>query len=192
MIAVLGGSLGCLRGVQQILATLPAELAAPVVMVIHRQAYHQDLLTPLLQRCCVLPVAEAVDKEPLLSGHVYVAPPDYHLLTERDYLTLCIGDPVHYARPSIDALFESAALSFGAAAIAVVLTGAGRDGAAGAAMIEARGGMVLIEDPVTAVRADMPAATLKATRRARVLPSCSIGAALCTLLGAASRCSPRE
>jgi hypothetical protein len=59
-------------------------------------------------------------------------------------------------------------------------------------MIEARGGMVLIEDPITAVRADMPAAALKATRRARVLPSCSIGAALCTLLGAASRCSSKE
>jgi two-component system, chemotaxis family, protein-glutamate methylesterase/glutaminase len=187
MIALLGGSLGCLQGVQLILTTLPADLAAAVVLVIHRQASNEDLLTPLLQRCCVLPVTEAVDKEPLLDGHVYVAPPDYHLLTERDYLTLSIDDPVHYARPSIDALFESAALTFGAAAVAVVLTGAGCDGAAGAAMIETHGGMVLIEDPLTAFRADMPAAALAATRRARLLPSADLGAALCTLLAAGTQ-----
>src|ERR1044071_2552736 len=190
MIAVLGGSLGCLQGVQQILAALPADLPAPLVMGVHRQTSTQDLLTPLLQRCCALPVMEALDKEPLLAGHVYVAPPDYHLLTERDYLTLSIDDPVHYARPSIDALFESAALTFGAATVAVVLTGAGRDGAAGAAMIEARGGRVLIEDPATAFRADMPAAALAATRRARLLPSSEIGKALCALLADGPQLAP--
>lgn len=186
MIVALGGSLGCLPVIQGILTALPSSFAAPLVIVIHRLSNRDDLLTPLLQRCCVLPISEAVDKEPLLAGHVYVAPPDYHLLIERDYLTLSIEDPVHYARPSIDVLFESAALTFGAASIAVVLTGAGRDGASGAAAIEARGGTVLIEDPDTAFRADLPAATRERTQRARLLPAADIGAALAAMLGSAS------
>lgn len=184
MIAVLGGSLGCLPVIQGLLAVLPGDFAAPLAMVVHRANHPSDLLTPLLQRCCALPVAEALDKQPLLAGHVYVAPPDYHLLIERDSLTLSIDDPVHYARPSIDVLFESAALAFGGSTVAIVLTGRGTDGAAGAAQIEACGGVVLIEDPATAFSPDLPAAALRLTRRARVLPAAQLGDALCELCAA--------
>lgn len=186
MIAVLGGSLGCLPVVQGILAALPAHFAAPLVMVIHRASSRDDLLTPLLQRCSALPVTEAVDKEPLRAGHVYVAPPDYHLLIERDSLTLSIDDPVHYARPSIDVLFESAALLFGARTVALVLTGGGRDGATGAARIEARGGTVLIEDPASAFCPDLPAAAREHTRRARLLSAARLGSVLRELVAAGS------
>jgi two-component system chemotaxis response regulator CheB len=182
MIVVLGGSLGCLPVVQAVLRALPRDFAAPLVMVIHRASGPDDLLTPLLQRGCALPVSEVLDKEPLLAGHVYVAPADYHVLIERDFLTLSIDDPVHYARPSIDVLFESAALVFGGNTVALVLTGAGRDGAAGAAAIEARGGTVLIEDPATAFRSDLPAAALESTHRARLLPAEQLGTALHDLL----------
>ena len=184
MLAVIGGSLGSLPVLQGVLAALPSACNASVVVVIHRASHTADLLTPLLQRCCSLPVTEATDKEPLLTGHVYVAPPDYHLLIERDSLTLSIDDPVHYARPSIDVLFESAALECGANTVALVLTGAGRDGAAGAALVEARGGTVLIEDPATAHRADLPAAARQLTRHPRVLPAAQLGHALCELLAA--------
>jgi two-component system, chemotaxis family, protein-glutamate methylesterase/glutaminase len=184
-IVVLGGSLGCLPVVQGILSHLEPAFAAALVIVVHRLSSREDLLTPLLQRCCALPVTEALDKAPLLAGHVYVAPADYHVLVERDYLTLSIDDPVHYARPSIDVLFESAALAWGAEVIAVALTGSGSDGAAGAAMIEARGGRVLIEDPATAFRADLPAAVRASTCGARLLPAQEIGTALSSLLTAA-------
>jgi two-component system chemotaxis response regulator CheB len=190
MLAVLGGSLGSLPVVQGVLAALPAQLNASLVLVIHRASQAEDLLTPLLQRCCALPVAEAIDKQPLLTGHVYVAPADYHVLIERDYLTLSIDDPVHYARPSIDVLFESAALQCGADTVALVLTGAGRDGAAGAALIEACGGTVLIEDPATAYRAELPAAARQLTQHARVLPAAHLGTALRELL--ANNTSDRE
>jgi len=186
MIAVLGGSLGCLPVVQGILAALPNDFGAPLVVVIHRASHNEDLLTPLLQRCCVLPVSEALDKEPLLASHVYVAPPDYHVLIERDSLTLSIDDPVHYARPSIDVLFESAALSFGVSTVAIVLTGRGSDGAVGAARIEAQGGAVLIEDPATAFCRDLPVAALQLTRRARSLPAGQLGHALCELCAAST------
>jgi two-component system chemotaxis response regulator CheB len=184
MLVVLGGSLGCLPVVQSMLAELEPTFPAPLVMAIHRMNSSEDLLTPLLQRCSALPVTEVLDKEPLLNGHVYVAPADYHVLIERDSLTLSIDDPVHYARPSIDVLFESAAVAFGTQTVAVVLTGAGRDGAAGAALIEARGGTVLIENPATAFRADLPAATCELTRRARLLPAAAIASALKELLAA--------
>jgi two-component system, chemotaxis family, protein-glutamate methylesterase/glutaminase len=187
MLVVMGGSLGSLPVVQSVLAGLTPQLPAALVLVVHRLNSADDLLTPLLQRCCAVPVAEVLDKEPLQPGRVYVAPPDYHVLIERDLLTLSIDEPVHYARPSIDVLFESAALTWGASTIAVVLTGAGRDGAAGAAAIESRGGTVLIEDPSTAFRADLPAATRELTQHARLLPAASIGTALNELLGAAER-----
>jgi two-component system chemotaxis response regulator CheB len=126
-------------------------------------------------------VTEAIDKDPLLAGHVYVAPADYHLLIERDSLTLSIDDPVHYARPSIDVLFESAAL-LGCPTVAIVLSGGGCDGAAGAARIEARGGTVLIEDPASAVCPDLPAAARLLTQRARLLSAAQLGTALRELL----------
>jgi two-component system, chemotaxis family, protein-glutamate methylesterase/glutaminase len=122
----------------------------------------------------------------LLASHVYVAPADYHLLIERDSLTPYIDDPAHYARPSIDVLFESAALIFGSSAAAIVLTGGGRDGAAGAARIEARGGTVLIEDPTTAYCPDLPAAARELTQRARVLPAAQLGTALRAWLATAT------
>ena len=183
-LVLLGGSRGCLPVVQRILTALPPEFAAPLVIVIHRASSSEDLLTPLLQRCSALPVTEAIDKEPLLAGHVYVAPADYHLLIERDSLTLSIDDPVHYARPSIDVLFESAALLCGCSTVAIVLSGGGCDGAAGAACIEARGGTVLIEDPASASCPDLPAAARKLTQRARLLSAAQLGSALCELLAA--------
>ncbi len=108
-----------------------------------------------------LPLAEVLDKEPLLGGHVYVAPPDYHVLIEGDHLTLTIDDPVHYARASIDVLFQSAALTYGRQMIAV-----------------------LIEDPATAHRAALPAATRDATRHARLLHASQLGPTLTELLAA--------
>jgi two-component system chemotaxis response regulator CheB len=184
MIMLLGGSLGCLPVVQSILRALPTEFAAPLVIVMHRANSSADLLTPLLQRCSASPVTEVVDKEPLLGGHVYVAPPDYHVLIERDALTLSIDDPVHYARPSIDVLFESAALLCGRSTVAIVLSGGGRDGAAGAACIEAHGGTVLIEDPASAFCPDLPAAACELTQRARLLSAAHLGIALRDLLAA--------
>jgi two-component system chemotaxis response regulator CheB len=185
MIVVAGGSMGCLPVIKGILEELPPSFAAPLVFAIHRLSSREDLLTPLLQRCSALPVREVIDKDLLLKGHVYIAPPDYHVLIERHSLTLSIDDPVHYARPSIDVLFESAALAFGRDAIAVVLSGAGRDGAAGAARIEARGGTVVIEDPATAFRADLPRAALELTQRARLVAAPGIAATLGELLATA-------
>jgi two-component system, chemotaxis family, protein-glutamate methylesterase/glutaminase len=178
---VIGASLGGMLAVQAVLGSLPTHFPLPVVIALHRPPDNGDLLTPILQRTCVLRVSEVIDKEPIENGRVYVAPPDYHVLTERDHLSLSVDERVNHARPSIDVLFESAAFAHGPRAIAVVLTGAGADGARGAAAIERAGGTVVIEDPETAFRADMPAAARAATAAARVLMLEHVAAALCDL-----------
>ncbi len=175
---VMGGSLGAMQSVQSILRALPADFAMPIAIALHRPADDQDILTPLLQRGCALHVSEVLDKEPIEAGRIYVAPPDYHVLVEADCLSLSVDERVNHARPSIDVLFESAALAYAARAIAVVLSGAGADGARGAAAVEQSGGTVLVESPATAFRPDLPAAVLAATTAAKSLSLAQIAAML--------------
>ena len=134
----------------------------PVAVVLHRGKDSGDALLELLARASALPVAEAHDKEPLLPGHVYPAPPDYHLLVEGNHLTLSVEPPVSSARPSVDVLFESPADAWGPGAIAVLLTGASTDGAQGVARVKQRGGVVLVQDPETAASPVLPKAALAA------------------------------
>jgi two-component system, chemotaxis family, protein-glutamate methylesterase/glutaminase len=175
---VLGGSLGGMQSAQSIVQALPADFALPIVVALHRPPDDEDFLTPLLQRGCALRVSEVVDKEPLEAGRVYVAPPDYHVLIETDCLSLSVDERVNYARPSIDVLFESAALVYGARAIGVILSGAGVDGARGAAAIHESGGTVLIESPATALRPDLPAAAIAAAAASMTLPLPQLATAL--------------
>jgi two-component system, chemotaxis family, protein-glutamate methylesterase/glutaminase len=177
-VIVIGGSLGGMQSVQTVLRGLSAEFALPIVIALHRPADAEDFLTPLLQRGCALRVTEILDKEPIQPGRVYVAPPDYHVLVEPDCLSLSIDERVNHARPSIDVLFESAALSCRSRAVGVVLSGAGIDGARGAAVVEQAGGAVLVESPATAFRGDLPAAALAATAAALSLPVEQIAATL--------------
>jgi two-component system chemotaxis response regulator CheB len=178
---VVGGSLGGMQSVQAILATLPEDFPLPITIALHRPADDEDLLTPLLQRGCRLRVSEVIDKEPIEAGRIYVAPADYHVLIEPDCLSLSVDERVNHARPSIDVLFESSALVYGGRAVGVILSGAGADGARGAAAIERSGGRVLVESPSTALRPELPAAALAATTAPLSLTLPQIAIALCDL-----------
>ncbi len=167
---VIGASRGGLKAVQTLLEGLPANFPLPLAMVLHRQKEADDLLQPALQKHSLLPVSEVLDKEIIQPGHVYIAPADYHLLVEKTYFSLSTDEPVLYARPSIDVLFESAADVFGESVIGVVLTGASQDGAHGAVQIQRRGGTVIVQDPTTAESSIMPAAALSATKTLYVKP----------------------
>jgi two-component system chemotaxis response regulator CheB len=162
-IVVVGTSMGGMRALEVLLGGLPEDFGVPLVAVQHRAAERNSRLRAILQRRCALPVREPNDKEPIEPGKVYLAPPDYHLLVEREGFALSTEGRVCHARPSIDVLFESAADAFGSGALAVVLTGANDDGAAGARRIKAEGGKVLVQDPETAETGVMPRATLAAT-----------------------------
>lgn len=168
-IVVVGVSLGGLLALETLLGGLPREFPWPLAIVQHRSQGEDDFLADLLQTRTALRVIDACDKEPIRSGHIYLAPSDYHLLVEEDHFSLSTDDRMNYSCPSINVLFESAADAFGAGVIGVVLTGANDDGARGAARIKARGGCVIVQDPGSAESPAMPKAALSAMTADQVL-----------------------
>ncbi|MFN2628055.1 MAG: chemotaxis protein CheB [Gaiellaceae bacterium] len=168
---VIGTSWGGLQAVSRLLDELPREVEQPIVVAQHRSAESADLgLAHLLQNHTVRLVEDAVDKVALEPLHVYLAPPDYHLLVEHGSLALSTEAPVQFARPSIDVLFESAADAYAERVIGIVLTGANDDGAAGLRRIKECGGVVIVQDPASAERRRMPDAAIAATVADAVLP----------------------
>lgn len=160
-LVVVGGSAGGVVALQHLLRALPRDFPHPIVAVLHVAPDRPSGLAQLLAQQCALRVVEAVDKQPIEHGAVYLAPPNYHLLVEPDLtLALSVDPPVLYSRPAIDPLFESAAEACGAALLAVLLTGASHDGTDGLAAVRAHGGRAWVQDPDTAAAATMPAHAL--------------------------------
>jgi two-component system chemotaxis response regulator CheB len=161
---VLGTSAGGIEALGVLLPALPAGLKAAVLVVIHLPRERPSLLTEIFSSRCALRLAEAEDKQPIEPGVVYFAPPDYHLLVDREngapVLALSSDEPVQYSRPSIDVLFESAADVYGERLMGIVLTGANQDGAAGLAAVRAGGGVAVVQRPSDAQAAMMPGAAL--------------------------------
>jgi two-component system, chemotaxis family, protein-glutamate methylesterase/glutaminase len=154
---VIGGSAGALDVLRVILGALPRDFAAAVLVVVHIPPRGESRLVEALQRHCALPVREATDKIEIQEGVVYVAPPGYHLLVEPDRtISLSIDAPVHFSRPSIDVLFESAAYAYRNRLLGIVLTGANDDGADGAAAIRGLGGLAWVQEPASAAAQAMP------------------------------------
>jgi two-component system chemotaxis response regulator CheB len=168
MIAV-GASWGGLKALRAVAHGLPAHFRVPITFVQHRSK-ESGTLRELLQDCTSLIVCEVEDKQPIMGGYIYLAPPDYHLLVDGDVFSLSVDEPVRYSRPSIDVFFESVADRFGKEAAGVVLTGANEDGAQGLRQIVARGGLAIVQDPRTAESPIMPRAALRAVPDARALP----------------------
>lgn len=157
---VIGGSAGALEVLRMIVRELPQSLPCPVVIVIHLPS-HSSGLAELLGVETPLAVKQAEDKEPLVAGTIYIAPPGYHLLVEAQRsFALSVDPPVHFSRPAIDVLFETASDVYGAGLIGVLLSGASEDGAAGLQEIHAAGGTTIVQSPLSAEVAIMPAAAL--------------------------------
>jgi len=167
---VIGTSAGALEALSIILPALPADFRLPVLIVVHVPPDRASVLAELFRKKCRLPVREAEDKEPIKHGTVYFAPPGYHLLVEMDkHLSLSVDEPILYSRPSIDALFESAADAYGPGLIAIVLTGASHDGASGLRTVAEAGGVTIVQNPADAFAPAMPEAALNACPQALVL-----------------------
>jgi two-component system chemotaxis response regulator CheB len=186
-IVAIGASWGGMRAIGVVLEALPANFEPAIVVVQHRGVTHDaDLLERVLSRSSALEVVGVTDKESLRPRHVYVAPPDYHLLVERGHLSLNTEDFVQFARPSIDVLFESVAETYGERAVGVLLTGRNEDGAEGLARIVEAGGFAIVQDPATAEQAEMPAAAIARGAARRILPLEEIGPFLAALRPAMS------
>jgi two-component system chemotaxis response regulator CheB len=179
---VVGGSAGSFDPLMKVLSALPRDFALPVVIVLHVAPRKPSLLAHVLGPHCCLPVKEVDDKEAVEPGNVYVAPPNYHLLMEKTgRFSLSVDDLVHFSRPSIDVLFESAADAYGASLVGVLLSGANEDGARGISRIKAAGGTTIVQAPASAQAPTMPEAALRLTQPDYVLPGTDIGGLLARL-----------
>ncbi|HET7437551.1 MAG TPA: chemotaxis protein CheB [Thermoanaerobaculia bacterium] len=172
---VIGCSLGGMQALTSVLGILPKDFPLPIAIVQHRYKTSAEGLPSFLRRHAELDVVDVLDKQWIRPGTVYLAPADYHLLVDRGEFSLSVDSAVAYSRPSVDVLFESAAQSYGAGVIAVVLTGANSDGARGAKEVKRHGGFVLVQDPQTAEAPSMPQSAIDATRVDRILPLDRIG-----------------
>ncbi|HCL87180.1 MAG TPA: chemotaxis protein CheB [Comamonadaceae bacterium] len=158
---VIGGSAGSLDALGLLLPALARQLDAAVVVALHLPREQPSLLCDIFRHRCPLDVREAQDKEPLAPATIFFAPPDYHLLVDAGpSLALSIDPPLHFSRPSIDVLFESAADVYGPALTALLLSGANADGARGLALVQRLGGTTLVQSPASASAAAMPEAAL--------------------------------
>ncbi len=166
VVAASAGGIEALRG---LLSQLPEQVPAALLVVLHVPAAGGKVLPRILGRAGRLPASAAADGEVPLPGHVYVAPPDCHILLVGDKIRLSRGPRHNGHRPAADPLFLSAALSGGPRTIAVVLSGTLDDGAAGAAAVERRGGIVAVQDPGQSAYDGMPRAAMAATRSPRVM-----------------------
>jgi len=183
----MGASAGGIVALRTVLRTFPPQFPATVVVVQHVDPRRESVLPALLARHCAIPVMSAPDEALLRPAIVYIAPPATHLIVRPGRLLLTVTPLVNYSRPSVDLLFQSAAESYGARVLAVVLTGTGVDGAAGVRAVKAAGGFVIAEDPATAEHRGMPEAARRTGYVDLLLPLAAIGPAIVDAVAAARR-----
>ena len=183
-IVAMVSSAGGLAAVRHVLEHLPVDFPAAIVIVQHLDPRHRSLMAGILNHHTQLAVKEAEEGDRLTPGHVYLAPPNRHLLVNPDRsLSLSQSELVHFLRPSGDLLFESVAASHKDRAIAVVLTGTGSDGAMGVRAIKKMGGTVVTQDPKQAEFNGMPQAAIATQVVDFILPLDDIAEALTLLVG---------
>ncbi len=182
-VVAIAASAGGLNALTAVLGQLPADFAASVAVVQHLDPRHRSLLPQIIGRRTALPVDSARDGMVLEPGHVYLAPPDRHMLVNRDHtITLTSTELVNFVRPSADLLFDSVAAAYGERAIAVVLTGTGHDGSMGVTAIKKRNGTVIVQDEGSSEFFGMPSAAIATGAADFVLALDEISSALKALI----------
>lgn len=181
---VIGASAGGMETIGKLLKLLDGDFKLPIVIVQHLSPSSDDYIISYFNRLGEIKVKEADEKEKLQGGVVYIAPPNYHLLIEKDKtLSLTVEPRVSYARPSIDVLFDSAAEAFRDKLIGIVLTGANSDGSNGLKKIKEFGGLTIVEDPSTAKVEAMPRFALDKVKADYVLRVEDIASKIAELSG---------
>jgi two-component system, chemotaxis family, protein-glutamate methylesterase/glutaminase len=170
-VVAIGGSAGSVEALTELVGGLPADLPATVLVTVHVGGNTRSRLPGILARSGPLPAAHARHGEPLRSGRIYVAPPDFHLLAADGVARLSSGPRVNRHRPAVDVMFASAARWRRTKVVAAVLSGVLDDGAVGAALVARAGGRVLAQDPVEALFDAMPRAAMAAVRDAVAVPT---------------------
>jgi two-component system, chemotaxis family, protein-glutamate methylesterase/glutaminase len=180
-IVVIGGSAGALDAMLSLVERLPEDYRGSLFIVSH-VGVNPSQLPGLLTEAGPLPANHAVHEEKIRPGHIYVAPPDRHLLLADHRMLLSALPREHFTRPAADPLFRSAARAFGQRVVGVVLSGIGNDGAAGLNDIRRAGGLTIVQDPAEAAYPEMPETALRAGRVDHVLPSRNLAELLTSLI----------
>lgn len=179
---VIGTSAGGIDALMAILPRLPASFHLPIAVVVHLARERESRLAEVFRNHMAIPVHEAADKEDIRGGILYFAPTDYHLAIESDRSFSLSGEPpLHFSRPAIDILMESAAAVYGPALVGILLTGANEDGARGMQEIQQQGGLTIVQDPQEAQIATMPQAAIDIMQPDLILPLGEIHNLLLTL-----------
>ncbi|MCK5716810.1 MAG: chemotaxis protein CheB [Thiomargarita sp.] len=185
---VIGSSAGGIKALSTLLSALPKDFPLPIIIVQHLYPHSVSRLAQILEKKSYLSIKEADEKEKIVGGMVYIAPPNYHLLIEEDRtLSLSVEGPVNYSRPSVDVLFASAAFAYNNRLIGIILTGANNDGNFGVKQIKERGGYIIVQDPVTAEADSMPKAAIAATEVNDIVPITDMGPFLLQLVNRSIR-----
>jgi two-component system chemotaxis response regulator CheB len=184
-IVVVGASRGGIDAVCRLARSLPTVLPSAIAIVLHTAPNSPRMLASMIGACTDFPVSYASQNTLIRAGHIYIAPPSFHLLVaSRSKLELDAGPKVNYSRPAADRLFESAAKTFGARTIGVVLTGGDGDGTQGFRAIKAVGGITIVQNPVQALDPSMPQSALRGDHPDYCLAVEEIGPLLGTLVSA--------
>ncbi|MBD2018865.1 chemotaxis protein CheB [Leptolyngbya sp. FACHB-36] len=181
-VVVMGASAGGVEALKAVVQSLPADLQAAVFVAVHIPASSKSMLPMILSRSGPLPAVHAEDQATIEPGCIYIAPPDFHLIVERDRVRLSRGPRENGHRPAIDVLFRSASRAYGKRVIGIVLSGMLDDGAAGLAIIKRQGGVALVQDPNEALFDGMPNSAIAATKVDHILTASEIGAYVETLV----------
>ena len=156
-LVVVGSSAGGIEALSVLVETLPPDFPAPLVLAQHLDPNYPSSLGEILQRRTTLPVEVVIGSSQLRPGRIYVVPANRHVIIHNNHVEL-EGDHVDRPRPSVDLLLSTAADFYGERLIAVILTGSGHDGAAGAVDVKNAGGTVIVQNPLTARYPSMPSA----------------------------------
>lgn len=164
-VIAIGSSTGGVKALRTLIAALPQDIPAAILVVQHVHAAGPGLLPSILTQAGRLPAGHAEDGQPVEAGRIHVAPPDRHMLIAGEgCLQVSMGPRENGSRPAIDPLFRSVALAYGPRAVGVILTGMLDDGAAGLRAIKLCGGTTVVQDPAEAVAPSMPRSALRASR----------------------------
>lgn len=159
---IIGGSAGSLDVLLKVLPDLNSLLNFPVIIILHRKPGKESLLTDLLSTKTKLRVKEIEEKEELMPGIIYIAPPSYHLLIEKNKtFSLDASEKINFSRPSIDVTFTSAAEVFRQNLVCILLSGANSDGSEGLQKVNENGGCTIVQNPDSAIASFMPEYALK-------------------------------
>ncbi|MBC8321427.1 MAG: chemotaxis protein CheB [Bacteroidetes bacterium] len=179
---VIGASAGGFHALSKLITQLPEGFSLPVFVVQHISPSSDNYMVKFLNKLSKLRVKEADEKEKIKLGHIYIAPPNYHMLIEENHtISLSTEKKKNYSRPSIDILFETAAFAYGKSLIGVILTGANNDGAAGLQAIKIAGGYCIVQEPAEAEAEAMPTAAIEHAKPHKILKLDEIAALLVEL-----------